>query len=1064
MIKIQTSPYTKCQTCKLLDSPSCIAETNSKDDLTKVEVIFVAENPGKDEIELGVPLIGRAGQLFRKFFDTYIKNDFKWLLTNCVWCLTINPDGTTGNPTDDIIHHCKNNCFELIKKCNPKLIILMGTSALKAFDIAESGITNLRGQTFEWEGFDVFVTVHPSFVNRNRSWEPTFEEDIKTVSDLLRGETKVSFESKKEGIHFYELPTKYYSKNYRLVDVQHINESKKIIYIFRDKDNNKEYYETNDNYYCYQCEYGDEREVIPYEQLKVIELNYYDRNKVDRSITHEGDFGIDTKHTLDYFIRSKDEPITDDLNIMFLDIEVYSPTGEFPNTEEVKFPVVVVTYYYHDKEETLFFDIGETKDIDKKQVIEFDSEKELLAYLIKKIREEDPDIITAWNLGYDLGYIVNRCKKIGLDPTKLSPYGRVDIDPENGYFDIVGYVCLDLLRLYKSFTFTKKESYALGFIAQDELGYGKVELEGDITEQYTKYTDIFVKYNKQDVKLLIDLEKKLKYIALQNELRKICGISFRNSLNMMGQVDGLILKFFKGRGLSPKNSKTGIEKGKVPGAYVLEPQKGLHDWIVDLDFTSLYPSLILTYNIGLNTFLMKFKDYTMGYDFIYQPEELPEEIEIVLKDGKEITVEKTQFLEKVKEKGLICTINGCFFKNHKEELSFYYEIMEMLLSSRKEYKNKMFEKINEGDKVGEQLYNMRQLVYKVLANAIYGVLANEHFRFYRPDFASAITLSGQEAIKTVMVGANLFLQEMKKGNLIETIEEKNYTLGKNEMYGDIVRNLEFIVTGDTDSIFVKLESFTKTSEQILNKIFETCKYLENFLNNKLVSWLVQKHHVSMNFSRLNLKNELVIKRGLFLAKKRYSIYVINNEGEEVDDFKFMGLEIKRSDYPSFAKENMVQLLNMLLKEDAKIVDVLSFVKEKEKEVREKILEGNVSTARPVSFTKPLSKYKQIPQNVIAMLNWNSLITNTFIPGMRGYMFWVKGIDLEKAPKHVVDNYKKNFQEVGKKIKEVAVPQTYNRLPEFFILDIKEAMKFCWTDRYSLLLEPLLKMETKILTF
>ena len=144
MLKLQRS-FADCSTCDLLGAPSCILETNSKSDLTKVELIIIAENPGKEEVKKGVPLIGKAGQMFRKYFDKHLKKDCKWLITNCVLCATIDKDGKTGNPTDEVIDRCKENCFEIIRQCSPKLIVLMGTSPMKAFGLAKSGITNLRG-------------------------------------------------------------------------------------------------------------------------------------------------------------------------------------------------------------------------------------------------------------------------------------------------------------------------------------------------------------------------------------------------------------------------------------------------------------------------------------------------------------------------------------------------------------------------------------------------------------------------------------------------------------------------------------------------------------------------------------------------------------------------------------------------------------------------------------------------------------------------------------------------------------------------------------------------------
>ena len=166
-MKIMQS-FADCLGCSLIDAESCILDTNSRGDMSKVDIVFVAENPGKDEIKAEKPLVGRSGKTFRKYFDKYIKKDCKWLLTNSVMCLTLDDKGNTGNPDDETIDRCKVNCFNIIKTCNPKLIVLLGTSPMKAFGIAENGITKRRGQFYKWEGFDVLLTIHPSYVNRDK--------------------------------------------------------------------------------------------------------------------------------------------------------------------------------------------------------------------------------------------------------------------------------------------------------------------------------------------------------------------------------------------------------------------------------------------------------------------------------------------------------------------------------------------------------------------------------------------------------------------------------------------------------------------------------------------------------------------------------------------------------------------------------------------------------------------------------------------------------------------------------------------------------------------------------
>ena len=344
---------------------------------------------------------------------------------------------------------------------------------------------------------------------------------------------------------------------------------------------------------------------------------------------------------------------------------------------------------------------------------------------------------------------------------------------------------------------------------------------------------------------------------------------------------------------------------------------------------------MITYNIGVNTFVMKTKDPHYGYEIAYAPEKLPETIDIILDpmgDKKEVKVKSVDLLKKMNDDNLICTINGCFFLSHKKEFSVFGEVVDMLMTSRKGYKKQMFQAIEDKLKDEEMFYYTRQLVYKVLANTLYGVVAQQAFRFYDTSLAAAITVSGQEALKTSIIEGNSFMKHLDTN--------KPYVqppiLSKGEMFADSKSKLyllpdrshEYIVTGDTDSIFCCFGAFNQTKHTLtVEKIHEWCSQIESFLNDDKILKVVQRHNADLEYNRLKLKNELVISRGLFLAKKRYAIRVINNEGKNVDKINYMGVEIKRSDYPSKSKEFLSELLDLVLKsEKLSISKIMEFTK------------------------------------------------------------------------------------------------------------------------------------------
>lgn len=1082
MFSIKKS-FADCSKCPLLDTPSCILETNCEDDLSKVDVIFIAENPGKNEVEKEIPLIGRAGQMFRKYFEKFELNKLNYLITNTVLCQTLNPDGTTGNPTQEVIDLCKENCMSVIKLCSPKLIVLMGASPVNAFDIAKSGITKLHGNFVDWEGYKVLILVHPSFVNRKiEMWEPKFAEGLAKIRDFMGLEKiKVNVQTygktlNKEGIHRYKIPDKFYTDQYRLVDVQYLRSQKKVLFVFRDRDNKKIYHKENSTYICYQIKDGVEnRRIVPYDQLKQVSIAYEDRYRLDYEKTYEGDVRITAKHAMDYYHYNKGDAPKISNNIMFFDIEV--DTGKdrvFPKQQQAKYPINMISSIYNGQRITYVID-NKTEPITDKEGVTlkiFNDEKSMMISFIKDFKESDPDFIAGWNaINFDLWYIFNRLPKIGIDTGSFSRFGEFFVDGKKYQCHLPGCYAVDQEFLYRNFTFTKKENYKLGFIAQEELSVTKIDLPLPFNEMYWKMLNKTIEYNIRDADLLEKLEDKLKHINLLNEIRIVCNTSFE-ATSSFGQIDSIMVSFLKERGLASRNGDPHTPKIKYPGAFVFLPPPGTYDYVVDFDFASLYPSIIITYNLGIENFIMKMVDPHLGYELAYEPDGLPDEIELIYDPthtSRRVKCTKEELLAKIKDHDLIHTINGCFFKPHKSKVSFFSEVVEGILSTRKDYKNKMFEAIENKDGEKEQYFYTRQLVYKVLANSLYGVIANKAFRFFDVSIASAITLGGQEALKTSIVEADAYMRHLDK----DKPYVKPKTVTKLEMFADPDeqpeiyklpdRSHDYIITGDTDSIFCCFQGFTKKKD--VAQIMKWCKSIQNFLNKDIMEVMVKRHNVDTHYNRLVLKNELIISRGLFLTKKRYAIRVINNEGKDVDKINFMGVEVKRSDYPSKSKEFLSELTSLILKsETIKLSKILRFVQFRKREFMQLIAEGDKSIARPVSFGKEIEDYKMLPQAVRAMQAWNEIMYDIHRTGAKSYMFKVSGIDTTKAPQDVVEKYER-FISKGNKLDVIAIPDEEPKLPSFFIPDIDKSMKFAFEDRCNLFLEPLMTVleKDKVLT-
>lgn len=1069
-----------CMSCDLFDAPSCIAETNTPDDLSKVDVVVLATNPGKDEVEEERPLCGRAGTKFREYFDKYVKHKFNWILSNFVLCATINEEGRTGNPDKSTVDKCKVNAFDLIDRCKPKLIVVMGGIAKDALGI-KGNVTSIRGGIYEWNNYPVLVTVHPSMIIRpyGKYMEPNFEEDIKNISNFLEGkefemnENEASNQKKKDnGIFYYELSDpKFYSDEYLLIDTQHLPSKKQVLYIFKDSKGRKYYHTEEDKFVCYQIDDKNKaKKLVPYDELKQIETNYNERFNLDPYITYEGDIRVDTKHAQDYYLKSEGEPIVD-LDILYTDIEVYSETKDASSPEDANNPVVMITNYFRGNYKVYLLDVHKENLMKRVNFYRedttveiFEDEKLLLQRWISDLKENDPDVISGfYAIPFDMTYMVNRAIKFGIDQNDFSKFGNVYLDAFNWICTIPGFVVLDQYNLYRDFTFTKLESYSLENIAQKHLGRGKTGKSFDFSSLFNHDIDSAINYNLVDVELLVELEEELQHIFLLNEIRKICRCNFRSSVNQLGRIDSLIITSMKQKGIACKNGDPEAKEksSKYEGAYVHAPISGIHDMFVDFDFKSLYPSLILTYNIGVNSLVAKTEDPQLGYEINYSPEMLPNEINIVLDpifNANKVTMTKDELFQKIKDEKLITTTSGAFYKQHEDDLSIYAEIERFLLDTREEYKNKMYEELEKNNKSLEALYDTRQQVYKILANALYGVLGNNTYRFFNVDLARSITLSGQEAIKHAIMKGNEYIDYLK--GEIENVEELPFSFDKNDLFtNDLPYNTPNIITGDTDSIFATFEELIDPDDDYetnIKKMEEWCTYLQDFLNLKVIANVVSNHNVNLKWNKLQLKNELVNKRGLFLTKKRYVLYTIKKEGKDVDKVINMGLETKRSDYPNYTKKLLEELLDIILKENKLSIDRIdSFVKEKEKEIRQLIQNKDKRIARPASFSKKLEDYKKYPEHIHGMLNWNTLLYESFGVGSKGYLFKINGIDLDKAPEDVQLKYEKYFKDQNKKLTSIVVPEE-DELPDYFVVNTEAMVKFAWHDRCKLLLDPILR--------
>ncbi|AGG58188.1 DNA polymerase [Vibrio phage henriette 12B8] len=305
-----------------------------------------------------------------------------------------------------------------------------------------------------------------------------------------------------------------------------------------------------------------------------------------------------------------------------LDIECVAEVG-FPDPGKAEWPINVFCIY--DTITQKYFVWGESafdecKYIDKLKEygVSLDDivyehiadEVKMLKHLLRWWREHLPAYITGWNSSkFDIPYLCHRLQRLGLDMNKLSPWKNVFIR-EGEYFGkpeftvhISGVADLDYLELYKKNRFITRESYKLDFIGEIELGRKKVDfshIANNLRELRKKDYDLFTTYNIIDVELIKALEEKLGFLSITFAVAYAAGINYGDVKSPVVTWSNIIYRTLIDEGVVLPNVKE-HDKASYQGGFVLDPKVGKHRWVCSFDLASLYPSLIMQFNISPET-------------------------------------------------------------------------------------------------------------------------------------------------------------------------------------------------------------------------------------------------------------------------------------------------------------------------------------------------------------------------------------------------------------------------------------------------------------------------------
>ena len=573
-----------------------------------------------------------------------------------------------------------------------------------------------------------------------------------------------------------------------------------------------------------------------------------------------------------------------DMKIITIDIEVACENG-FPDVEASQEEMLCITIKDLATGKFITWGTREAK-VDTEYRV-FWTEQEMLTDFHKWWCSNTPDIITGWNCNlYDIPYICRRLERVLGEKWQksLSPWNKVNMREvyiqgrRNLAYDILGVSILDYLDLYRKFTYTNQESYRLEHIATVELGEGKLdhsEFE-NFKDFYTEHWQKFVEYNIKDVDLVDRLEKKMKLLELAVTMAYDAKVNFEDVYSQVRMWDTLIYNYLKERKICVPPRQESKKDDKYAGAYVKEPIPGLYDWVVSFDLNSLYPHLIMEYNISPETLV------PTRYPSISVDKILNGEIDI--------------------DSDYCVAANGAQYR--RDIQGFLPEMMQKIYDERTIYKKKMLIAKSEYEKTGDKelqadisAFNNIQMARKIQLNSAYGAIGNQYFRYFNIANAEAITLSGQLSIRWIENKMNSYINKILK-----------------------TKEVDYVIASDTDSIYLNLGSLVETvfkgreksDKSVLRFLEKVCDVeFEKYIQN---SYEALATTVNAYDQKMFMKRENIANKGIWTAKKRYILNVLNSEGVQYAEpkLKMMGIEAVKSSTPAACRTAIKDALKVIM--------------------------------------------------------------------------------------------------------------------------------------------------------
>ena len=589
-----------------------------------------------------------------------------------------------------------------------------------------------------------------------------------------------------------------------------------------------------------------------------------------------------------------------------IDIEVASEHG-FPEPNKAIEEITAITIRL--KDNYFVFGVGDyTKHRDDVSYCKCRDELDLIRKFVDFWTRFYPDVVTGWNVKFfDIPYLVNRITNLfGVDEAKkLSPWNRIDerevhvMNRANKVYEMSGIATLDFLELYKKFTYSQQESYRLDHIAYVELKENKLDYSEfeNLHQLYKQDYQKFIEYNVKDVELVEKLEDKMKLIELALTLAYDNKVNYDDVFTQVRMWDAIIYNYLKKKNVVIPQMKKGEKSSSYEGAYVKDPILGMHEWVASFDLNSLYPHLIMQYNISMET--------------LVEPTEYSEDIRQFARNdiNVETLLESSIDTSNLKNCGVTVTPNKQFFKTNKQGVMA--EVMDTMYKDRTRYKKLAIEAKKKIETVLEDKnqvhylekqvarYNNLQLAKKVTLNSAYGALGNQYFRFFDIRIATAITTSGQLSIRWIEKKINEYMNKLLKTN-----------------------DADYVIASDTDSIYLNMGPLVKKLYPDTSDTKKVIKFMNKICEDKLQPFIDSSYqeladYVNAYQQRMEMKRESLADKAIWTAKKRYILNVHDSEGVAYakPKLKIMGLEAVKSSTPSACREKIKEAINIIMTKD-----------------------------------------------------------------------------------------------------------------------------------------------------